>query len=617
MSLHNFRITRNDDQRLIFTGILYPNVQAGSGPSHGLIQADPNDRQAYYNDPVVKVNEQDLENWNYLRGEEIWFEHGQHQKKPVRLGSFVDSTITKDRDLFVVGEISKKDEAGNPRHEAIWAAEKIASGELGELSIGYEVIPWAGTNKVRAKRFQEGSVVWKGYLPKTKIAVAASKVDAYKSSVGDLDDSIESNVGYRFSIMASHGEGQTSAGTDAAAGAQPPASSGDAQGNAAGGSQQQQVSTSGRKAATDHHSLHQNRGSDGRFQKGQAAAQQQQQQQHAKTAGQEISEKEALAAAHELELETRLNRERAERDAEIARLKKNAELAEAERKELAEFRKAKAEQLAKEREEAVKRMEEALTTVKKATGLTGDELAYMQAGYRNVAADSVRDKEAVKASEAMFALSNKVGTMSNKLSEQEKALADKEAQIKELMEQVEAAKQGRSIMASRVNQARANLRNTNVQSAAKLDGKGKEEEEDEEEVGQRIQASRGPHGSHIGDILLPLPAVQHNSWEARLIQREVNPQFGMNASGIYGVHASAGPGGRTDNEYEGRTYVPVADHPHSWYTGHGMKDQGPEGRAWFTHLVRHNGQLSSLPTSKKYDLQLHERQVEQEAFYRN
>lgn len=592
-ALHQLNITHNDENRMVFTGILYPDVQAGAGPKHGLIQANPEDTEAYYGDPVIKVNDQDLAEWNQLRGKPLWFEHGKHQKEPALLGQFLDSKVTRDGELFVVAQIDKRGAEGE------WAAEKIASGELGELSIGYEIITWPGTNKLREKRFKEGSLVYRGFFPGTKIAVACSKARHYKSSASQPSDTSVDSLAtpdtFRFTLMASTTQ-QAAAAAD-----------GSAQTTADAGSVNEsslpvpQSKVSGDHVETKHHSQSQHRASDGRFSKVPG------------TGGEtHMSEQEAVSMTQQLELETRLQKQHAEMEAQRKELEDLRKTNVDRSKDYERLKQEDEERKEKVREGKRQEMEDALAKIK--TGLNMKELEEFSKLNKAVAIEN--NPGAIKASRTVLVIGQKVAEMSGQMQEKDKALGEKDAKIAELLSQLKQANTGRNVMASRIKQARQNLRNTisPAHTPASKGDKGKEEEDADDDAAafrRPVQASRGLHGSDIGDILIPLPAVQPDSWEGRFMQRQYNPNFGMSAAGTYGsVHASVGGGanGYAHNEYEGRLYTPAPEHKWGNHVPNSMRNTSP---AWFAHLVQHTHKLDHLPVSKKYDMTIGERDIHQ------
>ena len=662
MSLSNFSITHEDDQRMIITGTLYSGVEKGAGPPDKRFYAEPG-TDAFYNDPAVRVNEQDVEDWNYLRGVPLRFEHDNHSAQVQDFGKFIDSRVDKDRNLFVVAEVYKKEP------EQRWLADKIRNRDVGDLSIGYDVVPYRGTNKIKAKRVQEGSAVWRGYFPCTSIGVACSKAGKYKSSGGETgsvslcdssnpQDTSQQLVDVVFKIMASQNTapaggasaaqpGQSASGNGAAAASAPASQS--AAGNNSAAPQVSAPSPPSLSTNTKrHHSLAQPRDPRGKFSKRDLNSQiqsHQQQQQHGQQqapgsntsnnstiqhalqhpAGQSASpasqmqhdfEKQSISAANQLELETRLQNEAAEKERIQAELKAARDKADAIRADYDRLKKAEEDKKRAEAEARVQKMEEALANIK--AGLGDEDLAKSFTLMQKQVAIEANEAqpEAIKASQVMQRIGGKMSEYKNAVSEKDKALAEKEARIAELTQALEQANKGHSVVASRLQQTRNNL-NSAKYTAAKKGGvttlakdKGEEDDDINTAASHGIQASRHGHGGDIGDILLPVPAVQHGTWEARFVQNQYNPGFGE-AENTYGVHASASRPSNY-NEYEGRLYRPVSDHRHAHYTGHGMKDQGPEGRAWFTHIVSFTDQLDSLPTSQQYGLQLGAREVMKE-----
>lgn len=128
------------------TGTLVPKVQPGSGPANRQMPQRQGDR-SHYHHPVIAVNEEDLKRWNNLRGAPLIVEHGEHQKRPIQVGTMVDSTIQQDGSLYIVASVHD-DETG------AFVAERIEQGDISGFSIGYQVVPDVYGN-VAEKRLQE------------------------------------------------------------------------------------------------------------------------------------------------------------------------------------------------------------------------------------------------------------------------------------------------------------------------------------------------------------------------------------------------------------------------------------------------------------------------------
>lgn len=166
------------------TGTVYPQVVKGKGPAHRPLPRKKHDGdKSYYTQPQVMVNEYDLESWNNLRGVPLIFEHGfgQREGDPVVFGHTVDTTVQNDNSVYYVAQIYDTPEGR-------WAAEKIESGIITGLSIGYGIEPDVTCTEIASKSVREVSMVLKPFFPSAQLRVCASDVDGYNSSDGKSCD---------------------------------------------------------------------------------------------------------------------------------------------------------------------------------------------------------------------------------------------------------------------------------------------------------------------------------------------------------------------------------------------------------------------------------------------
>jgi hypothetical protein len=172
------------------TGTLYPKVEAGSGPSDRRLPHPSKDRQ-HYTHPVIKVNEYDVEEWNYLRGAPLWFEHAQNQRKAIQVGELVEGRVLKDDSLYIVASVYDIPEGE-------WAADRIEKGEITGFSIGYLPISNARGELV-GKQLNEVSLVVKPFFPDTLISVCASDSNSYNTN--NVNDAYQIFVPLNSNIM--------------------------------------------------------------------------------------------------------------------------------------------------------------------------------------------------------------------------------------------------------------------------------------------------------------------------------------------------------------------------------------------------------------------------------
>jgi hypothetical protein len=157
----------------VLTGTLGFEVVKGSGPTNRQLPPLRIGDRSHYNNPIVKVNEADIERWKNLRGGPLMFEHGKGQSQKITVGSIVDSVVTKQNTLYITASIWDTDEGK-------WAAKHIENGDISSFSIGYEFERNAHGELLK-KNFNEVSLVIKPFFDGANISVCASDSQMYNN----------------------------------------------------------------------------------------------------------------------------------------------------------------------------------------------------------------------------------------------------------------------------------------------------------------------------------------------------------------------------------------------------------------------------------------------------
>ena len=148
---------------LIISGLAYPRVVPG-GNVTDTITSSASDRDAFYNDPAIRLSEDNLDKFNGTQGMPLCVEHD-----PNDVVGYVQHSWLKDGALKIVGKIDLRTERGRQ------VAASIKSGEFKGLSVGYG-ISTAGSQCVE-KKFYEISIVAEPFFRGCDLSysVAASK----------------------------------------------------------------------------------------------------------------------------------------------------------------------------------------------------------------------------------------------------------------------------------------------------------------------------------------------------------------------------------------------------------------------------------------------------------
>ena len=152
--------SEKSEYRLVY-GVAYPNLYKGKNQPK-IIQANLNDRNEFYHDDAVRLNQTDIQ---HFIGKPICLEHDKSDVVGEITSVFVDSK-NKMR-------INARIYTGSTRGKKIFKA--IDNGELKGLSVGYSSgLEGKETNKISYKEFDEISICNKPFFETSNISVTAS-----------------------------------------------------------------------------------------------------------------------------------------------------------------------------------------------------------------------------------------------------------------------------------------------------------------------------------------------------------------------------------------------------------------------------------------------------------
>jgi len=483
------------------TGTLVPKVQPGSGPANKQLPTRQGDR-SHYHHPVIAVNEEDLQRWQKLRGAPLIFEHGEHQKERIQVGTMVDSTIQQDGSLYIVASVHD-DETG------AWAAQRIEQGDISGFSIGYEVVPDVYGN-VAEKRLQEVSLVVKPFFEQAKISVCATSSDGnvYKT------DASQNSLHHLFVPMDNNANATTTTTPAAAAAALP---------------QQQQQSSTASPAAP--------------------------------ASQQATTDIKNFAAEVELK---QLREQQAKKDAEYEQERARAKemeqvLSRYKAKEEAEKR-ALIDAKVKELETTLLNVQKGLGLKELPKEFIEDQRKVAEGQI--LMEDNNPYKKHVEVQASIFSqVGSALATKDEEMAKLRAELAAQKAELQQALELQSKMQSDVKLASERI----AASRDAIFRGAPSATPVPSPNTPNATPATESVQASGSGlpgylHGSQIGDIL-EVPHVKPGTWAGQLYARDYNPSFGAPRNfGIYGINASSSAPAQEEPKTVKVRAPPVHDH---------------------------------------------------------
>jgi hypothetical protein len=139
----------------IYQGRAYPRL-AAKAPADKTITTDYSSNESIYNDPVIALNDQDLDDIDGADGAPICYEHNKEDVVGFVRHSWVDRA-DGERALDIIASIPIKDAKGNPIHRGEKVVQEIIDGKLKGFSVNYT--SRIRQNELRCKDFHEISLV--------------------------------------------------------------------------------------------------------------------------------------------------------------------------------------------------------------------------------------------------------------------------------------------------------------------------------------------------------------------------------------------------------------------------------------------------------------------------
>lgn len=164
-------------------GVAYKNVLKGDNPTQQ-VTASQHDRDELYNDPAIRLSEQDLKRFKSLRGKPICREHDPD----VVLGHIHIEDLDESGDLRVAARIYTDTDEGRE------ALAQLERGELNGLSVGYTTNMIQGTRNVASKSFNELTLTREPFFEGCRVTVQASKSVQEKKNLASKESTYNTEV---------------------------------------------------------------------------------------------------------------------------------------------------------------------------------------------------------------------------------------------------------------------------------------------------------------------------------------------------------------------------------------------------------------------------------------
>ncbi len=142
----------------VYAGRAYPKLSAEAPDPTALVQTDYSSRQSIYNDPVLGLNDSDMDALDGAEGAPICYEHNKKDVVGFVHHSWVDETDASGlRALDIIARIPIKDAAGNRIARGERIVQEVQAGKLKGFSVNYTAD--VRQRRLHSKAFHEISMV--------------------------------------------------------------------------------------------------------------------------------------------------------------------------------------------------------------------------------------------------------------------------------------------------------------------------------------------------------------------------------------------------------------------------------------------------------------------------
>jgi len=184
---HNTKATK--PRYAIIKGKAYPSLLPGRHDSRE-VTVNPLDRVKFYNAPVIKLSDGDLDDIEGVNGAPLCYEH----KGEDRVGTVTHSWIDTEqgRCLKIWGRIPLHDAQGQRIERGHQILAGIQAGKIQGLSVGYRTPlthdPVTQTTKLSSKTFDEISLVDKPFFDGCNLDVGVLASHKEIASSGNFEE---------------------------------------------------------------------------------------------------------------------------------------------------------------------------------------------------------------------------------------------------------------------------------------------------------------------------------------------------------------------------------------------------------------------------------------------